>query len=84
MTTTMHLSVPGDLDVLLDIVETIRGRGTSPVGWNTRLSDAGLDSLARLELAVRVEEQLHRPVPDAVLLDIRTLADLRQHLQAAP
>lgn len=42
-----------------------------------RLSeDLNLRSLARVELAVLLEERLHRPVKDAIVQRARTVADL--------
>lgn len=81
---TLMAEVPAAVspEVLLSIAAAIAPSRT-PAGWDTPLTEAGFDSLTRLELAVRVEEQLHRPVPDSVLLDVRTLRDLHTHLAGA-
>jgi 1-acyl-sn-glycerol-3-phosphate acyltransferase len=46
--------------------------------------DFGLDSLARMELLVRIERELCRPVPEGLVATAETPRDLRRILEAGP
>lgn len=54
---------------------------TGDVSPEDRLAeDLHLDSMARIELAVLLEEQLGRPVADSVVMKAKTVADLVREL----
>lgn len=57
------------------------GAGQTP-DWSdqTTLREAGLDSLASAELAIRLEQRLGRPVSDATLATWQTLGDVRRFI----
>ncbi|MGI5180565.1 acyl carrier protein [Dactylosporangium sp. CA-152071] len=66
--------------VARQLVADISGRSVGTITAEDRLTDLGLDSLGRLTLAVLLEERTGQPVPDEVLLRVRTVGDLEQLL----
>jgi acyl carrier protein len=58
------------------ILAEISGRAAETMTAEDRLADLGLDSLGRLTLAVLLEERIDQPIPDVVLMRVRTVGDL--------
>jgi acyl carrier protein len=72
------MSAPGS--VVRAVLAEVSGRPAETIAGDRRLADLGLDSLARLLMAVLLEEKTGRAVPDAILLGVVTVADLEQVL----
>ncbi|MGH3624952.1 MAG: acyl carrier protein [Sciscionella sp.] len=58
----------------------IRGHRPDSLTRHSRFDKLGFDSLDRIALAVAVERVTGMPIPDHVLVDLRTLGDLMDHL----
>ncbi|MEU1813103.1 acyl carrier protein [Micromonospora aurantiaca (nom. illeg.)] len=58
------------------ILAEISGRAAETMNVDDRLADLGLDSLGRLTLAVLLEERIDQPIPDDILMRVRTVGDL--------
>lgn len=56
-------------------------RDMSGAAQDDRLADLGVDSLSRVLLAVLIEDATGRAVPDAVLRQLLTVADVAQLLE---
>lgn len=65
---------------LLDRVTEMR---PSSIGRDTRLEALGLDSLAKIDLAVAVEDRFGVAIPDEDLERCVTVGDLMDHVQRA-
>lgn len=65
---------------LAELIERVAG---IEVERGTRLDDAGIGSLDRIELAVRIEEQFGALIDENVYHDHPTVDELAEHLEAA-
>lgn len=65
---------------LAELIERVAG---VEVERGTRLDDAGIGSLDRIELAVRIEEQFGALIDENVYRDHPTVGELAEHLEAA-
>ncbi|HEX7689540.1 MAG TPA: AMP-binding protein, partial [Burkholderiaceae bacterium] len=82
-------SAPADAGALLDVVRELvaeLGAGrAAPLSLDDTLeSDLGIDSLARMELGLRIERGLGRRIGDPALLEAESVRDLLRALRAAP
>lgn len=68
---------------LARIVEHAAGRSPGQLRPDTRLDELGLDSLARIDLAVAAEDHFGVPIPDDDLERFVTLGDLLAFVQRA-
>ena len=59
------------------------GVAAPQLGRETPLADLGLDSLARVDLAVAAEDRFGVAIPDEALEQFTTLGDLMDFLQCA-
>ncbi len=65
-----------------ELLARVSGRPADQIEPESDLSlDLGLDSLARVELAVLLEEELGRSLPDEVVAALRTVAELEAALE---
>jgi len=72
-----------DRQIVRDVVTSLVKDHPDPVVDGDRLvEDLHLDSMAKLELAVALEERLGHPVADAVVMKAKTVADLSDALAA--
>ena len=71
-------------DVVSGLIAELRGAAAPPVRLEDELErDLGIDSLARSELALRIEQAFRVRLPEDALLDARTVRDLAAALAAA-
>lgn len=72
-----------DRQTIRDVIASLAVKHTGPVGDGDRLTeDLQLDSMAKLELAAALEDRLDRPVPDAIVMKAKTVADVADALVA--
>jgi len=72
-------------DTIRLAIAQIAKRPPSEIQPAQRLTeDLGIRSLARVELAVLLEEKLGRSVPDQTVMIAKTVADLESRLAAPP
>ena len=72
----------GELCRLVAEVSTVPGQEPPSVTPETVMTDLGLDSLARVTLALRIDEVLGVPLPDEDVAAAPTVADLAKRVQA--
>jgi acyl carrier protein len=68
-------------DTMLDLDATIARYATVTFDDSTHLQDAGLESLALLRLAVEVAADDDTEIDATRLVDLRTVADLKEWLR---
>lgn len=68
---------------LLQVAGNVIGAAPPPLGRETRLADLGLDSLARIGLAVAVEDVFEIAIPDEALERFATVGDFMNFLERA-
>lgn len=68
---------------LARLVGKVTGVAPRQLGRETRLDELGLDSLARIDLAVAAEDAYKIELPDEALERFATVGDLMDYLQRA-
>ncbi len=68
---------------LAQLVGEVTGAAPRQLGRETRLDELGLDSLARIDLAVAAEDAFKIELPDEALERFATVGDLMDYLQRA-
>ena len=68
---------------LAQLVGKVTGAAPRQLGRETRLDELGLDSLARIDLAVAAEDAFKIELPDEALERFATVGDLMDYLQRA-
>ena len=66
-----------------ELLEKITGFHPAPIGRDLRLEKLGLDSLARIDLAVAAEDHFGIAIPDENLERFVTVGDLLDYVHRA-
>lgn len=79
----LHSAQEQDLQrQLLDILQRVSGAEPERIQSDARLiEDLGIDSLGFYEILIEADEHLGIRIPEEVLLQFRTVADLQHHLR---
>ncbi len=71
------------LDVFRTSAQIVLGRSLREVSPGTRISDAGIDSMSRLEIVGLIEDHFNVRVDDDALMEVETIEDLVQVVSSA-
>ena len=78
-----HAVAGSDADRLRLLIERLTGADAGTLEDPTTLAAAGIDSLARMQLAIALEEEFGSAVTDAEIAGAQTVGDLRRLLAEA-